>query len=117
MSDAKEEAKAKKKLAKEQSKAAKKLAKVEEKTHETPHAASSTSMPAPAPISDGISPAERSARAAEQQVRLQRFRVWFAFLTVLLTLATILITLRPWRWLDREPAATDPPAVVNTENP
>ncbi len=113
MSDAKEQAKAKKKQAKEQVKAAKKQAKVEEKMPRVPPAAA----PATTLTDDGPSPAERSAQAAEKQVRLQHLRVWFAFFTVLLTLAALLITIKPWRWLDKEPAATDQPAAVSTEAP
>jgi len=39
--------------------------------------------------SDDLSPAERSASAAERQVRLQRWRVAFTLISTLIALATL----------------------------
>ena len=44
-------------------------------------------------------PAERSAAAAERQVRLQSYRVWFAAIGVIIAIATLLVTFKPWELL------------------
>jgi ferric-dicitrate binding protein FerR (iron transport regulator) len=54
----------------------------------------------------GPTPAERSAAAAERQVRLQRLRVVLAFLGVAVAAAMLLWTVKPWR--------TPPPAISPT---
>lgn len=48
---------------------------------------------------DTPTPAERSAAAAERQVRLQSYRVWFAAIGVIIAIATLLITFKPWKLL------------------
>jgi hypothetical protein len=88
MSEAKEAAKVAKKERKLAVKQAKKLAEA--------------SPEAPA----GPTPAERSAAAAERQVRLQRLRVVLAFLGVAVAAAMLLWTVKPWR--------TPPPAASPT---
>ncbi|MHC5109699.1 MAG: hypothetical protein ACYTHJ_07465 [Planctomycetota bacterium] len=45
----------------------------------------------------GISPAERSANAAEKQVRLQLWRVALALFAVVIAGAMLLFTIRPWQ--------------------
>ncbi len=88
MSD-KEQAKIEKKLAKAVVKEEKARAKASQ-----PHTAKPVNV---APSSTSPTPAERSAAAAERQVRLQSYRVWFAALGVIIAIATLLITLKPWR--------------------
>jgi len=85
---------------KEQAKIEKKLAKslVKEEKARTKasqtNAANSAGSPAP---SSSPTPAERSAAAAERQVRLQSYRVWFAALGVIIAIATLLLTIKPWQ--------------------
>ena len=59
----------------------------------------------------GSTPAERSAAAAEKQVRLQRWRVILALAGVAIGVATILLTMRPWE----KDADTQPSNQTNTE--
>jgi len=91
-------AKIEKKLAKARLKEAKKRAKGNAST---------------APVGDGSlasspTPAERSAAAAEKQVRLQSFRVWFAALGVIIALGTLLITFKPWKTQTANQASPPP---------
>jgi hypothetical protein len=60
----------------------------------------------------GIRAAERSAAAAERQVRLQQLRVWLALATALIAFLTLLATIRPWERLQRPDA---PDAETSTE--
>jgi hypothetical protein len=89
------------KAAKERAKAEKKLAKARVKAEKKLGAGAPTGGPAtpeaPAPAipsapgaPDGLTPAERSARAAERQVSLQRWRILFALLGFVVALATLL---------------------------
>lgn len=84
MSESYDPAKAVKKAAKAQAKAAKKLNKATAPA--TPHPSDPTD-------SNSLSPAERSAQAAEQQVRLQKRRVWIALIGAIIGLATLVATL------------------------
>ncbi len=84
MTDHADDCKSVKKAAKAASKAEKKKAKAE---HATTHATAG-------PMSEGPTPAERSAAAAEKQVRLQRWRVTIAILTFLIAAVTLFITQR-----------------------
>jgi len=63
------------------------------------------------------SPAERSASAAEKQVALQRFRVLFALLMFLVTVATFAWTVKPWRYLPGSDRAGAPPTSGAIETP
>jgi hypothetical protein len=81
-----------KKLAKASLKEAKKRAAAE-----SPPAPPDRAQKRPA---GGPTPAERSAAAAERQVRLQRLRVIIALGAMILALVTLLLTTRPWTWLE-----------------
>ena len=87
-----------KKLLKAQAKAQKKRAKL------------AAGLPgAPPPVAEGTSApgaADRSAAAAERQVRLQRWRVAIALLTLLVAAVTFLLTVRPWESKQPESAET-----------
>ncbi len=76
--------KAEKKKAKEEKKALKSVETVPQSTAPDAH---------PAGTSSTMTPAERSAAAAEKQVELQKRRVWIAALTMLVALATLLVAL------------------------
>jgi len=82
-----------KKLGKARVKAAKKLAKTQQPL---PAAAERAGEDAPssANAATQLKLAERSARAAEQKVRLERWRVVVATIGVLIGLATLLFMLR-----------------------
>jgi len=80
--------------AKERAKAEKKRAKAEMKAAKKRPAAGgaegTSGAVTPVPVSPGmVSPAERSARAAETQVKLQRWRILFALLGFAVALATL----------------------------
>ena len=97
-----------KKEAKNRAKSEKKRAKELLKSGQT----DAPSQQAPAASSGpGNSPAERSAAAAERQVKLQRLRVFIALLALIAGLATILLQGRFTR-----PAAPagEPPAPTTT---
>lgn len=104
MDKSKDATKAAKKAAKAQAKLQKKLTKVgggQAGTEPT------EAVVAPRASTDsGPTPAERSAAAAERQVRLQRYRVWFAFLMVFVAVATFLVAVKPWTLLN----SSDPPS-------
>lgn len=51
----------------------------------------------------GPTPAERSAAAAERQVRLQRWRVAIALLTFIIAALTFLLIYRPWKSIQPAP--------------
>ncbi len=95
-------AKTRKKAAKSQGKAEKKRAKLA-----ADGSPSSTNRPASAADPQGPrgqqmekpSPQERSALAAERQVRLQRLRVVIALVMLLIALGTFLLMVKPWHWL------------------
>ncbi len=59
-------------------------------------AAASTIERPPERVPAGPSPAERSAAAAERQVRLQHWRVFLAVAGVIVALVTLLLTIKPW---------------------
>ncbi len=83
---------------KEQAKVEKKLAKSLVKEEKARAKANQAIAPGPAPApSSSPTPAERSAAAAERQVKLQSYRVWFAALGVIIAIATLLVTLKPWQ--------------------
>ena len=91
--DSRDTSKATKKALKAEAKLAKKLAKN--------RAATDPSVLSPQAAQRGkgendLSPTERSARAAERQVRLQRLRVIFAALMFIVAVVTLLLTTRPW---------------------
>ena len=131
-----------KKAAKAEKKAAKAQAKLEKKLGKTgaeggpQGAAASERAPAAggAPVAEGApvvggtravdvaaraaepsgpTPAERSAAAAERQVALHKYRMWISLIAALIALATLIATVRPWRYIDalilpqETPAATD----------
>lgn len=81
-------------------KAAKKMAKAEakrlKKQHKTPSSSAHPATPDPVDADKGSTPAERSASAAERQVRLQQRRVIISALGVLIALAMLLWTIKPW---------------------
>lgn len=102
MSEQKDAAKAAKKAAKSRAKINKKLSK--EQRGAPPTEACT------APRDPGPTPAERSAAAAERQVRLQRFRVWISLTAALIALATLLVTFRPWEFFSEpQPAPAAAP--------
>ena len=78
--------KAQKKAAKSQTKLQKKLTKQDEVQHQNNPAVALENSTIP-------TPAERSAIAAEKQVALQRYRVWFALLMIILTSLTLWYTM------------------------
>lgn|GEM_PF-2148012 len=92
MGDAKEESKRQKKAIKAEQKQVKKLGKA---GVDSPV----SSRPSAADVQTGRTPAERSAAAAERQVKLQKLRVFIALIAVLIALAGFLITVRPWQYL------------------
>ena len=77
----KDELKIRKKLAKAEAKAAKKGASSPDETEQAISAAR------------GKTPAERSAEAAERQLRLHRWKVAFAAISALVALATLILLL------------------------
>lgn len=80
---------------KEHAKAAKKQAKATAKIEKKKEAAGPQSQSTSTPNHTAdITPAERSAAAAERQVRLQRWRVAIAVLTFLVVAATFLFSMR-----------------------
>ncbi len=94
-------------VSKAQAKAAKKKAKVESKTAKKQTGPpASASPPTPKANGAGQSAAQRSAVAAENQVRLQRLRVLIALLT--------LVVARPWNWNSTPPAI--PPSAERTDD-
>ena len=120
MADPKDDAKAEKKAAKAAKKAAKAQAKLQKKLAEgggpepTP-----TAQGAPvaqgAPGDGKLTPAERSAIAAERQVALQRFRVLFALMMFLVAAATLIATVRPWRFLGNSEPPVEAPSTAADE--
>lgn len=85
MSDADESTKAAKKASKAKAKLEKKLAKL------------GTGDALPPNPAGGATAAERSAAAAERQVKLQFTRVLLALLMVAIAVATFLVTQKPWQ--------------------
>jgi hypothetical protein len=81
MPESKEQAKAAKKLAKAQAKALKKG------RAQPPDSGSKPDDPA------GLTPAERSARAAEQQLAVRRWQMWIALAMMLVALTTFIVRL------------------------
>jgi len=100
MTETQDPAKTSKKIAKGEAKRAKKGAKAAALAE----AANAGAAP---PVPAGTSPAERSAAAAERQVRLQRWRVVFAVLMFLVAAGTFLATVRPWERWNLAPSAAD----------
>ena len=100
---------------KARAKAAKKKAKAEFKTAKKQMGPPAPASPS-APKSNGAgqTAAQRSAVAAEKQVRLQRLRVLIALLTLVVALATFLIAARPWNWSSTPPA--DPPSTERADD-
>lgn len=95
--DAKKQAKAEAKSAKKQAKAEQLAAVARAQATAPPPANTNTNTNATTPPDaqpDGLSAAERSARAAEQKVALERWRTAFGALGVLAALVTLLWTLR-----------------------
>lgn len=102
-------AKAAKKAAKAQAKIEKKLAK--KGVGEAPPAPGTAGLPGAKP---GPTPAERSAAAAERQARLHGYRMWISLAAALVALATLLATVRPWRFLDRPATTRELPAETDS---
>lgn len=108
MGDPSETAKAAKKAAKAQAKLDKKLAK---KGAGDPRAHAASTASSGGSGDAGLSPAERSAKAAERQATLHQYRVWISLVIALLALVSLLVTLKPWTLFDgtdRSPAASSP---------
>lgn len=106
MTDADDHAKVEKKAAKAAQKLLKKQAKAEAKAASSGSAAARTasapsSTPSTSAKHDTLTPAERSAAAAERQVRYTRVRMWIGILTLLATIVTILLTVDPFGWWSR----------------
>ena len=95
---AEQDPKAAKKVAKAQAKLEKKLAK------KRPDGAGEEARLSPTQARSsephGPTPAERSAAAAEHQVRLHRYRMLISLAAAVIALVTFLATVRPWRYLD-----------------
>ncbi len=95
---AEQDPKAAKKVAKAQAKLEKKLAK------KRPDGAGEEARCSPTQArsseAHGPTPAERSAVAAEHQVRLHRYRMLISLAAAVIALVTFLATVRPWRYLD-----------------
>jgi len=91
MSQSTDDSKAAQKAAKKAAKAAAKVAKKQGKPVEV------TSGVAVSPVADespnGLTPAERSARAAEHKVHWERRRFWLLVISVLVALAALLLKL------------------------
>ena len=94
-------------------KIAKKLLKAEAKAQKKRAKLATESKAAPLPPAvqgsgnlGSPSPADGSAAAAERQVRLQRWRVAIALLTLLVGVVTCLLTVRPWESKQPESAQT-----------
>ena len=96
MTTSPQDAKSAKKATKARLKIEKKAAKAA--TKKAPGAAGTASaIDRPAEgVPAGPSPAERSAAAAERQVRLQHWRVILAVAGVIVALVTLLLTIKPW---------------------
>ncbi len=95
---AEQDPKAAKKVAMAQAKLEKKLAK------KRPDGAGEEARLSPTQTrsseAHGPTPAERSAAAAEHQVRLHRYRMLISLAAAVIALVTFLATVRPWRYLD-----------------
>ena len=105
MDESKEEAKIAKKAAKAAAKAQKKASVQMDSA--PPHEVVEP-LPSTGATKEEPSPAERSAAAAERQVRLQTYRVLIAVVVALVALATLILTTRPlWQ---------RPPADVPADN-
>ncbi len=104
MDESKQSNKLEKKLGKAEAKLQKKLTKAGV-SHTPP-----TNPPHAAPSGqEGPPPAERSALAAERQVRLQKYRVGIALAGALLMLAGFLATVKPWKYLQKaQPTNVEP---------
>ena len=100
--EAKREAKIAKKAAKAAAKAQKKSLTQSESA---PPVGRKDSPPPTESEGKRLSAAERSAAAAERQVRLQMYRVLIAVVVALVGLATLIVTLRP---LLGPPSADEP---------
>ncbi|UCG16193.1 MAG: hypothetical protein JSV19_12950 [Phycisphaerales bacterium] len=112
--------------AKHQAKQAKKLAKAQVK-REKKGEKLGADVDKPAPVSIGVvpsatkgerghraglTPAERSARAAERSVRLTGYRVWIAAVTLLIAIVTALVTWLNYTYSSSAPApASDNPPI------
>ncbi len=74
-----------------------------------------SAAPAPPPAGQpgsGPTTAERSAAAAERQVKLQERRVFWSTLGVIVALATLLVSLIVWFSSPTAPARTSTPAAT-----
>lgn len=100
-------------------KAAKKAAKTEAKRlKKAAKDRSPSAAPAP-PRADqpsaGPNPAERSAAAAERQVKLQERRVFWSALGVIVALAALLVSILLWSGSRKASAPTSAPAATQPE--
>ena len=80
-------------MAKKAAKAEVKRLKKEPKLQDTTAA---PTTPSPGRTDTGLTPAERSASSAERQVHLQQRRVLLSAFAVLIALAMLLWTMKPW---------------------
>ena len=89
--------------AKDEAKRQKKELKAEEKRHKKfDNVGGDAAVPSPTStvnVPPGPTPAERSAAAAERQVKLQKVRVLIALVAALIALAAFLVTVKPWQYL------------------
>ena len=106
MTDPKEQAKFAKKSAKAAAKAIKKTGQAggesdvapPESTLQELAAASSAHQGGQTAAPSTPSPAERSAAAAERQLRYTRVRMWVGILALIATIITVLLTVDPFGW-------------------
>lgn len=106
MTDSKEQAKIAKKSAKAAAKAIKKTGQAGRETDAAAPESALQGLAAASSAHQGgqiaapctPSPAERSAAAAERQVRYTRVRMWVGILTLLATIVTILLAVDPFGW-------------------
>jgi len=121
MTEQNEDAKVAKKAAKAELKRRKKLGKTNDvlRTGIPSDTTSTGQMGAGEQPAEASHPtaAERSAAAAERQVRLQRLRVAIAFATGFIALATLLVALKPWKWWPGLQGPPEPAKPASTETP
>lgn len=114
MDEPKEQAKAAKKAAKARAKALKKLSPT---THDPSPSAAEASALRPTSAERPSTPSERSAAAAERQVRLQMYRVWIAVAVGLVTLMGLFLHLRSRGDAGRANAPSHNASTATNESP
>lgn len=99
-------------------KADKKAGKAEAKREKKLAKAQMVSTPTPATDSPAASsPGERSAAAAERQVKLQQYRVWLALAMVFVGLTTLFFTIQPWKKDANNAKTGDVPSATQPVSP